>query len=46
LSALEGRIVGKAGAEGVYTTGIISQGIGIAVKVAVGNARAAYPISM
>jgi L-asparaginase II len=43
MSALKGRIVGKAGAEGVYAAGIIGQGIGIAVKVEDGNARAAYP---
>jgi L-asparaginase II len=43
MSALPGRIIGKAGAEGVYAAGIMGKGIGIAVKVDDGNARAAYP---
>jgi L-asparaginase II len=43
MSALQGRIIGKAGAEGVYAAGIMGEGIGIAVKVDDGNARAAYP---
>ncbi|SEB84204.1 asparaginase [Paenibacillus sp. GP183] len=43
MSALPGRIIGKAGAEGVYAAGLMGEGIGIAVKVDDGNARAAYP---
>lgn len=43
MGALRGRVIGKAGAEGVYAAGIMGKGIGIAVKVEDGNIRAAYP---
>lgn len=43
MGALKGRVIGKAGAEGVYTAGVMGKGIGIAVKVEDGNIRAAYP---
>lgn len=43
MGALKGRVIGKAGAEGVYAAGIMGKGIGVAVKVEDGNIRAAYP---
>lgn len=43
LEAAEGKLVGKIGAEGVFCIGIMDKGIGIAVKVEDGNARALWP---
>jgi L-asparaginase II len=43
MEAGGGTIVGKAGAEGVYCVGLPEAGIGLALKVDDGNARAAYP---
>lgn len=43
IQAGGGRWIGKAGAEGVYGVAIRTLGVGIAVKVDDGNARAAYP---
>ncbi|MCX7747243.1 MAG: asparaginase [Clostridia bacterium] len=37
------RVVGKIGAEGVYCAGLLGKGIGIALKVTDGNARAVGP---
>ncbi|GHI00662.1 asparaginase [Neobacillus kokaensis] len=42
----QGRFIGKAGAEGVYCVGDLETGIGIAIKIEDGNARAAYPATM
>ncbi|MFC4777381.1 asparaginase [Paenibacillus sp. GCM10023252] len=41
-----GDIIAKGGAEGVYAMGIVSRGIGIAIKVDDGNLRAAYPAAV
>jgi len=38
------RLVAKSGAEGVYCVGILGQGLGVAVKVEDGNARASAPV--
>lgn len=46
MNAGNGRFFGKAGAEGVYAIGDKENGIGIAVKVKDGNARALYPAVM
>ncbi|MCL6598538.1 MAG: asparaginase [Alicyclobacillus macrosporangiidus] len=43
MSAGQGTLLGKAGAEGVYCAGVMGTGIGLCVKVDDGNARAAYP---
>jgi L-asparaginase II len=43
MEAGGGAIVGKAGAEGIYCVGLPEAGIGLALKVDDGNARAAYP---
>lgn len=44
MTAYKGRIVGKAGAESVYCLGDREQGIGIAVKIEDGGARAINPV--
>lgn len=46
MIAGKGRFFGKAGAEGVYCIGDNQTGLGIAIKVADGNGRAAYPAAM
>jgi L-asparaginase II len=38
-----GRIIAKVGAEGVHSVGVVDRGIGIALKVEDGAARAQYP---
>ncbi len=43
MTHLNGRLVAKSGAEGVYCVGILEQGIGIAVKIEDGNGRATGP---
>jgi L-asparaginase II len=43
MEATEGRVVCKIGAEGVHTLAIPARGLGIAVKVEDGAARAQYP---
>jgi len=43
MTHLNGRVVAKSGAEGVYCVGILNQGIGIAVKIEDGNGRATGP---
>lgn len=43
MTHLNGRLVAKSGAEGVYCAGILEQGIGIAVKIEDGNGRATGP---
>jgi len=42
MQACEGNVVCKIGAEGVHTLAIIDQGLGIALKVEDGSARAQY----
>lgn len=37
------KVIGKIGAEGVYCSGLVGKGIGIAVKIEDGNTRAAGP---
>jgi len=44
MNAFGGRIFGKAGAESVYCLGDRERGIGIAVKIEDGGARAIYPV--
>jgi len=44
LAATDGRVFGKIGAEGVYTFGVVGEGVGFAGKVDDGNARALYPL--
>lgn len=43
MSAGAGRIVAKVGAEGVHTVGLVDRGLGLAIKVEDGAARAQYP---
>jgi L-asparaginase II len=43
MTAGEGRIIAKIGAEGVHSVGLVDRGIGIAIKVDDGAARAQYP---
>lgn len=43
MTHLNGRLVAKSGAEGVYCVGILEQGIGIAVKMEDGNGRGNGP---
>ncbi len=43
MAAGKGRILCKIGAEGVHTLALVDQGIGIALKVEDGAARAQYP---
>jgi L-asparaginase II len=43
MTAGEGRIVAKVGAEGVHTVGLVDRGIGLAIKVEDGATRAQYP---
>ena len=46
MQTAPGDWVAKVGAEGVQVIGIRSAGLGIAVKVADGNARALYPATV
>ncbi|RSK27180.1 asparaginase [Bacillus sp. HMF5848] len=46
MQAMNGKVIAKAGAEGMYTMGIMNEGIGVAVKVVDGNARAAWPAAV
>lgn len=46
MEVFQGNIVAKAGAEGVQCLGIVELGIGIAVKVEDGNARATSVVAM
>ncbi len=43
MQACNGRVICKIGAEGVHTVGIVPRGIGFAIKVEDGAARAQYP---
>ncbi len=42
MDACRGRVVCKIGAEGVHSLGLVQQGLGIALKVEDGSARAQY----
>lgn len=44
IAVTNGRVFGKIGAEGVYTFGIVGEGIGFAGKVDDGNARGLYAL--
>ncbi|SDP13592.1 asparaginase [Paenibacillus sp. yr247] len=44
MNAFKGRIVGKAGAEAVYCIGDRKTGLGIAIKIEDGGARAVYAV--
>ena len=46
MRALDGRMFGKAGAEGVYCIGDKETGIGIALKIEDGNGRATSPVAV
>lgn len=46
MRAYDGKLFGKVGAEGVYCIGIPELGIGIALKIADGNARATAPVAL
>lgn len=46
MNSCDGRLFGKAGAEGVYLIGDRETGIGIAIKIEDGNGRAAYPATL
>lgn len=41
-----GKLVAKAGAEGVYCIGHIDKKLGIVIKIDDGNSRASYPVAM
>lgn len=43
MEETHGKVIAKIGAEGVHCAALLDQGIGIAVKVEDGNARAQYP---
>jgi len=43
MSVTPQKIIAKTGAEGVYCVGLVEEGLGIALKVEDGNARATYP---
>jgi len=43
MTAGAGRIIAKVGAEGVHTVGLVDRGLGLAIKVEDGSARAQYP---
>jgi len=42
----DGRMFGKAGAEGVYCIGDLETGLGIAIKIEDGNGRATSPVAV
>ncbi|MED4780055.1 asparaginase [Brevibacillus choshinensis] len=46
MKITKGRVIAKGGAEGVYSLGLLEKGIGIAIKVADGNWRSAYPAAV
>ncbi|QRG67612.1 asparaginase [Brevibacillus choshinensis] len=46
MKVTKGRVIAKGGAEGVYSLGLMEKGIGIAIKVADGNWRSAYPAAV
>jgi L-asparaginase II len=46
MHVLDGRMFGKAGAEGVYCIGDKETGIGIAIKIEDGNGRATSPVAV
>lgn len=46
MKVMDGRMFGKAGAEGVYCIGDLETGYGIAIKIEDGNGRAVYPAAV
>jgi len=46
MKRLQGAVISKGGAEGMQAIGILGTGIGIAIKVGDGAARALWPISI
>jgi L-asparaginase II len=44
MTRLNGRVIAKSGAQGVYCTAILDKGIGIALKIEDGNGRADGPV--
>lgn len=46
MNVVKGKMFGKAGAEGVYCIGDLKTGIGIAIKIEDGNARATSPVAV
>lgn len=46
MRVMQGKVLAKGGAEGVYCMGLPERGIGIAIKVDDGAFRAAYPAAM
>lgn len=46
MKAFKGRVVSKGGAEGVQCIGLVNEGLGIALKVEDGNARATSAVSL
>lgn len=46
MGSCDGRLFGKAGAEGVYLIGDRQTGLGIAIKIEDGNGRAVYPAAL
>ncbi len=46
IAATDGRVFGKIGAEGVYTFGVVGEGIGFAGKADDGNARGLYALML
>lgn len=46
MKLMQGKVIGKVGAEGVYAMALPERGIGIAIKVSDGNRRAAYPAAV
>jgi L-asparaginase II len=43
ISATEGRVIAKVGAEGVHSLALIDEGVGMAIKVECGAQRAQFP---
>ncbi len=43
IEVTKGRLIGKGGAEGVFTVAVPDKGLGIALKAEDGNQRAVYP---
>lgn len=46
MKVMDGRMFGKAGAEGVYCIGDLETGLGIAIKIEDGNGRATNPVAV
>ncbi|MGE7021570.1 asparaginase [Solibacillus cecembensis] len=46
IKVCKGKLIAKAGAEGVYCIGHIEKKLGVAIKIDDGNSRASYPVAM